>query len=82
MAARTLAQALEKGCLLVPGWITTTEAAALAGIKPDTLRHYARTGHSPSPARFGRSLMWHRGDIEDWIASRPGQGARTDLPRR
>lgn len=39
-------------------WITTDEAAALADVAPDTLRHYARHGQAPAPQKFGRSLVW------------------------
>lgn len=58
--------------------MTTTDAAALAAVAPDTLRHYARSGHAPQPHRFGRSLMWDRPKLEQWLCTRPGQGARTD----
>lgn len=74
-----LAAALAVGGAGGRQWIDTTEAARLAGIKPDTLRHYVRTGHAPAPTRFGRSLMWDADEIRQWIATRPGQGARTDL---
>lgn len=60
-------------------WITTDEAAALAHVEPDTLRHYARHGQAPGPQKFGRSLVWSRRSILTWLQSRPGQGARTDL---
>lgn len=60
-------------------WLTTAEAATLAGVKPDTLRHYARTGHAPTPRAFGRSLQWSRREVLEWLATRPGRGTRTDL---
>lgn len=63
-------------------WLTTEQAARRAGIKPDTLRHYAAKGLAPAPARFGRSLMWDPAAIEQWLATRPGRGARTDLRPR
>jgi len=59
-------------------WLTTAEAADLAKIEPDTLRHYARSGHAPQPQRFGRSLMWNNAEIRAWLRARPGQGTRTD----
>ena len=62
-------------------WLTTAEAAALAGVRPDTLRHYARSGHAPTPRQFGRALMWHKPTVLAWLAERPGRGARTDLRR-
>lgn len=64
-------------------WIDTAEAARLAGVKPDTLRHYARSGHAPRPTKVGRSLMWSQQAIRAWVkGGRPGQGARTDLQGR
>ena len=62
-------------------YLTTAEAAELAGITPDTLRSYAWRGQAPEPRRFGRSLMWRRSVFERWLATRPGQGYRSDLRR-
>lgn len=59
--------------------LTTSQAAALAGIRPDTLRHYAAKGLAPSPSRFGNSLVWHEAEIRRWLSNRLGRGARTDL---
>ncbi|WP_347350390.1 MerR family DNA-binding transcriptional regulator [Intrasporangium sp.] len=64
------------------GWLTTEQAARRAGIKPDTLRHYAAQGLAPAPTRFGRSLMWDPAAITHWLATRPGRGTRTDLHPR
>ncbi len=64
------------------GALTTAQAAALAGIKPDTLRHYAARGLAPTPHRFGTSLMWSEAEIRRWLKNRPGRGARTDLRRK
>lgn len=61
--------------------LTTSQAAALAGIRPDTLRHYATKGLAPAPRRFGGSLVWQESEIRRWLADRPGRGARTDLRR-
>lgn len=61
--------------------LTTDQAATLAGVRPGTLREYARDERAPQPQRFGRSLMWDEGEIRAWLDARPGQGARTDLRR-
>lgn len=63
-------------------WMTTEEAAASVGIKADTLRHYARSGHAPQPERFGRMMMWNRKVMQEWQANRPGRGVRTDLKKK
>lgn len=60
--------------------LTNTEAAALAGITPSTWRHYVAQGRAPAPdGRLGRTPWWRPGTITTWLATRPGQGARTDL---
>ncbi len=60
-------------------WLTTEQAAALAGVKPDTLRRYGVDGQAPAPERFGRSLRWDRVALERWLQGRAGQGSRSDL---
>ena len=59
--------------------LTTAQAAAIAGIRPDTLRHYAAKGQAPTPRRFGGTLVWSEAEIRHWMQHRPGRGARTDL---
>lgn len=63
-------------------WLTTEQAAAMVGIKADTLRHYVHSGHAPRPERLGRAMMWDREVVERWQASRPGRGVRTDLNKQ
>lgn len=56
--------------------------AALAGLKPATLRTYRTDGRLPPPdGRHGRSDWWWTATVQTWLANRPGQGARTDLTR-
>lgn len=57
--------------------IDVTEVAELAGVAPATIHRYKHLGQLPEPTRYaGRSPMWRRKDIERWLASRPGQGAK------
>lgn len=57
--------------------LTTGEAAELAGIKPRTWSSYVARGQAPGPvARVGSTPVWDRGEVERWLANRPGQGRR------
>lgn len=60
--------------------LTVAEAASLAGVRPDTWTSYVSRGQAPAPdGRLGSKPWWHRATVEQWIAERPGMGARTDL---
>ena len=58
--------------------------AARAGLATETIRSYMRKGLTP-PADViittpsGPLRGWSPETIDAWLASRPGQGARTDL---
>lgn len=61
------------------------QAAARAGIKPATWRHYVHKGLAPTPD--GREEVsghpwWWETTVDRWLAARPGRGARTDLRRQ
>lgn len=61
-------------------------AASLAGVRPGTWRTYVTRGQAPQPYRHeisrGHALpVWRRSALTDWLANRPGQGARTDRRR-
>ena len=56
--------------------ISTAEAAALAGVRPGTCRDYVSKGLAPQPIVRG---FYDRAEVEEWLANRPGRGARTDL---
>lgn len=62
--------------------LSTAAAAALAGVQIDTWRAYVTRGRAPKPdgvdETFGRRY-WYRSTVQNWLSSRPGQGARTDL---
>lgn len=67
------------------------EAAARAHVEPATWRRYcsARPGKPPiGPKRDGVTNdkgharpYWYPGTIDNWLAGRAGQGARTDLTK-
>ncbi|PCK23269.1 helix-turn-helix transcriptional regulator [Rhodococcus qingshengii] len=47
-----------------------------------TFRTYVHRGQAPAPVdKFGRTPVYDRAEILEWIRSRPGKGARTDLKR-
>jgi predicted DNA-binding transcriptional regulator AlpA len=48
-----------------------------------TFRGYVSRGQAPAPVeKIGRTPLWKRSDIIKWAHNRPGQGARTDIPKR
>lgn len=66
--------------------IGNAAAAAHVGLGLDTWRPYVARGQAPAPYRRevkgGHALpVWHRADLDEWMAARPGQGKRTDLGR-
>ena len=53
------------------------EAAALAGVRPDTWSAYVSRGQAPAPVEYvGRTPLWAAGEVKAWTASRPGRGRR------
>lgn len=61
-------------------YVTTAEAAAMVGWKPDSFGAASRRGLAPKPARrIGITPLWLKSDVTRWKKSRPGRGARTDL---
>lgn len=72
--------------------LTNDEAAALATrlvsrpgseIKPASWRRYVSDGRAPKPdGHLGRTPWWSPGTIEQWAASRPGQGKGGGRPRK
>lgn len=63
-------------------WLGVAEVAVLAGVKPQTWTAYVNRGQAPPAERrnpdTGRR-EWSAEVIGEWLASRPGAGARTDL---
>lgn len=55
--------------------ITRSEAAAIAGVAPDTFSAYVNRGHAPKAvAHVGRTGLWDADEVRAWQDSRPGQG--------
>ena len=53
------------------------DVARLAGVSPTTITAYLARGRMPAPvSRIGNSPLWSRPIIQQWLASRPGQGVR------
>ena len=48
-----------------------------------TWRAYVHRGHAPKPDGWydKRTPWWWESTIDEWMANRPGRGARTDLRR-
>lgn len=57
--------------------LTRDEAAAIAGVRPDTWSAYVTRGQAPAPEeRIARTPLWSREVVEGWKAARPGRGRR------
>ncbi len=51
--------------------LNDVEAAAILGVKPQTLRIWRSTGRYPVPfIRVGRLVKYRRADLEKWLGSR------------
>jgi prophage regulatory protein len=56
--------------------MTTEQVLKAMCVSRTWLWHERRAGRFPAPVQLGRfSIRWRRADIENWIASRQGQGA-------
>ena len=58
------------------------QAAAVAQVSPSTWRAYVARGTAPEPdgrEEISGTPWWWRSTVEDFMRSRPGRGARTDL---
>src|SRR3954447_16528040 len=57
-------------------WLTTADAAAALGVKPETLYAYVSRGQLPRhPGRNGHTSLFHRDDVAR-LASRAGRRTR------
>lgn len=61
--------------------LTSKEVAEKAGVSVRTIHAYRRDGRLPDPVRTD-PYMYDEDAIDQWLADRPGRGARTDRPTR
>jgi excisionase family DNA binding protein len=60
-------------------WLNLSDAAALLGVHPSTLRAWSNRGDIPTHRTLGKHRRFRRADIENWVDSRreshvsPGQ---------
>jgi len=60
--------------------LTISDIAELLEVAPDTVAAYRYRGYLPEPqAMIGRTPVWARPIVRQWVGSRPGNGWRTDL---
>jgi hypothetical protein len=68
---------------MTPDVLTVADAAELVKVKPASWRHYVAVGRAPAPdGHLGRTPWWRRETVEQWQASRPGQGVGGGRPRK
>lgn len=61
--------------------LTAQQVADKAGIKVTTLDAYINRGYAPAhDGKFGNQRYWLPETVDQWLANRAGQGARTDRP--
>lgn len=65
-------------------YLSLSGLAAAAGISVGTARSYSHQGRLPAPDAVignGPSAVrgWTPATVQEWMANRPGRGARTDL---
>ena len=59
--------------------LTVAQVAEYLGLSVRTVETYRADGRLPKPTMVGRTPTWTRAQIDQWQATRPGRGARTDL---
>ena len=59
--------------------MTMADVAAHLNLSLRTVQDYRLDGRMPPATMVGRTPTWTRAQIDQWQATRPGQGARTDL---
>jgi len=59
--------------------LTVAQVAEYLGLSVRTVETYRADGRMPTATMVGRTPTWTRAQIDQWMTSRPGQGARTDL---
>ena len=59
--------------------LTVAQVAEYLGLSVRTVQAYRADGRMPTATMVGRTPTWTRAQIDQWQATRPGRGARTDL---
>ena len=59
--------------------MTVAHVAEYLGLSVRTVQAYRADGRMPTATMVGRTPTWTRAQIDQWQATRPGRGARTDL---
>ena len=74
LVERAIARALERGTARSVGeWLSTEEAAELAGVQPKTIRTWVAEGLPAT--RRGRRLVIARSALESWRSGWPAAAA-------
>jgi len=62
-----LSRRCSSGFTFEPDLIDAETAAAMVGVGRRTWYRYVEHGDVPQPVRFGGSVKWRRGVIDEWI---------------
>ncbi len=59
------------------------DVCELTGLSPYTVRVWPRLSDRPDPIiYFGVTPVWHRPDVEEWMAARPRRQGAPGHPRK
>ncbi len=62
---------------MLDDFMTSQDIAETLGVKLTTVHQYRTRGELPDPdAHVGRSPVWRKATIEEWLEERPGHGWR------
>lgn len=67
-------------------FLNISDLARIAGITVGTAKQYGKEGRLPEPDAYiglgERGVRgWTQATVDEWLRSRPGRGARTDLKK-
>lgn len=80
LAADEMVAAVHAAVGVIRGSLTRGDVAWMAGMLPSTLSAMVTRGQAPaSTGSVGSTPTWDVAAVQEWLASRPGRGARTDL---
>ena len=65
----------ERQVIKIKGWLSTTEAAELLGVRQSYIRYLTALGYMPRPAAgIGRAALYKESDIREYRRTHPRVG--------
>jgi excisionase family DNA binding protein len=63
------------------GYLTKEQLAAQLGRSPRTIDRWALTGHAPAPTRIGRTVLFRRDAVLEWLRGQESAPVRPRVGR-